>query len=296
MRFDVSRIVKGKQFFVEGASYIGRPRSNTAMYISKKVESLLTALEAVTECLVFAEMGIDVSDSLNAKHAFFFSERPQYDYACFANQFAQEKDAEERKLKLTLTNGGYYLCEDSVIGENAYIEPGCFIGPDVQIGKNARILVGSVIRHATIGDDFLSNEYSVIGANGFTMAEDESGNKYRIPTLGRVIIGNHVEIGVHNNVSCGSGGDTVLEDNVKLDALIHVGHDVIMKRNVEVTAGATIGGFVEAGEGAYIGVGAVLRNRIALGDQCFIGMGSNVTKSVLAGHVVAGNPAKPFTK
>ena len=296
MKLNVNRIVSEKHFDIIGMSYIGAPRSNTAMFITKKVEHLLSALEEVRECLVFAESGVDVPDSLLKKHAFYFSDKPQLDYAHFANRFAEERFEEEKKLKVIHDQRGYSYTQDVLIPDDAYIEPGCMIGPDVQIGCNAKILAGAVIRRATIGDNFIANEHAIVGANGFTMAEDEDGNKIRIPTLGRVRIGNNVEIGSHNNVSCGSGGDTVLDDNVKLDSLIHVGHDVHLHRNVEVTAGVTIGGFVNAGEGAYIGVGAVLRNRINLGEHCFIGMGSNVTKEVEAGVVVAGNPAKPFAK
>ena len=60
MKFDVGKIVPGKTFFITGTSYIGNPRSNTAMYITKKVERLLSALETVSECLIFAEDSIDV--------------------------------------------------------------------------------------------------------------------------------------------------------------------------------------------------------------------------------------------
>lgn len=296
MKLNVSRVVPEKHFDIVGMSYIGAPRSNTAMFITKKVEHLLSALDGVTECLVFAEEGVTVSEKLMASHAFHFSTAPQLAYAKFATQFAEARFEEEKKLKFDLMPGGFNVSSDVIVPSDAYIEPGCVIGPDVQIGKNARILAGAVIRRATIGDDFIANEYAVVGANGFTMAEDNEGNKIRIPTLGRVVIGNQVEIGAHNNISCGSGGDTILEDNVKLDALIHIGHDVHLHKNVEVTAGVTLGGFVDAGEGAYIGVGSVLRNRINLGEHSFIGMGSNVTKSVEAGVVVAGNPAKPFNK
>ena len=296
MNFRVDRIVEGKHFDIVGMSYIGAPRSNTAMFITKKVEYLLSALDDVSECLIFAETGIVVADELNAKHAFVLTAKPQLAYARFANQFEEERFAEEKRLKYSLTEGGYYVSSDVVLPDDAYIEPGCVIGPDVEIGKGAKILAGAIIRHSTIGDSFIANEHAVIGANGFTMAEDEDGNKIRIPTLGRVVIGNHVEIGVHNNISCGSGGDTVLEDNVKTDALVHIGHDVHLHKNVEVTAGVTLGGFVNAGEGTYLGVGSVLRNRISIGEYAFIGMGSNVTKSVEANTVVAGNPAKPFVK
>ena len=296
MEMNVNAVVPEKDFPIKGMSYIGAPRSNTAMFITKKVEHLLTALESVTECLVFAEEGIVVSEELSTKHAFCFSKKPQLAYARFANQFAEARLSEEKKLKFQWMPGGYYLCEDSTVGEDAYIEPGCVIGPDAKIGKRAKLLANCVVRRCTIGDDFVANEGSVIGANGFTMTADDEGNTIRIPTLGRVIIGNQVEIGTQNNVSCGSAGDTIIEDNVKTDSLIHIAHDNHLHKNVEVTAGVTFAGFVEAGEGAYLGVGSVLRNRITLGERSFVGMGSNVTRSVEAGTVVAGNPAKPFVK
>ena len=293
VRLNVNELCKDKNFYIVGSSYIGAPKSNTAMFITKKVEHLLSALESVSECLIFAEEGITISGTLRKEHAFVLSDKPQLAYARFVQRFADERFEEEKKLKFHLINGSY-ICEDTIIGEESYVEPGCIIGPDVKIGKNAKILAGCVIKRTTAGDNLIANELSVIGANGFTMAEDDDGNKQRIPTLGRVIIGNNVEIGVHDNISCGSGCDTIIEDNVKLDALIHVGHDVHLHKNAEVTAGATLGGFLNAGEGSYIGIGSVIRNRISLGDHAFVGMGANVTKSVGANVVVAGNPAKPF--
>ncbi len=210
--------------------------------------------------------------------------------------FAEERFAEEKKLKFNMMPGGFYVCERVAVPDDAYIEPGCVIGPDVNFGKNARIFAGSVIRRTTAGDNFLCNEYAVVGANGFTMAEDEFGNKFRIPTLGRVIIGDDVEIGAHDNISCGSGGDTIIEDNTKIDALVHLGHDVHLHKNVQITAGGIIGGFDDLGDHAYVVINAVLRNRITIGDNAVIGMGSTVTKSVEDNSIVAGNPAKPFER
>lgn len=296
MKLSVNGIIPGCCFEIIGTSYIGTPKSNTAMFITKKIEQLLPVLESVNECLVFAEAGIDVPRSLLEKHAFSFSEHPQLDYAKFANRFAYERFLEEKKLVFALTSEGYYVSSDVQIPDDAYIEPNCVIGPDVQMGKNAKIYTGAVIRRSTIGDNFVANENAVVGANGFTMTDDENGKKVRIPTLGRVIIGDQVEVGTNNNISCGSGGDTIIDNNVKLDAMIHIGHDVHLHENVEITAGVTVSGFVDVGKNVYIGVGAVLRNRITIGEHAFIGMGSNVTKSIANNAIVAGNPAKPFNK
>jgi len=288
--------VKKKMHDIIGFSYIGAPKSNTAMFITKKVETLLLRLIDVDGCLIFAEKGIQVPGDISDKHTFVFSERPQLDYARYAKDYAEKKFKKESLLKYKLTEKGYYVCEDVKIPKDAYIEPGCIIGPDVKLGVNARIYARTVIKHAIIGDNSIANEGAVIGASGFTMAEDENGNKIRIPTLGRVIIGNDVEIGTQNNISCGSGGDTIIEDYVKLDALIHIAHDVHIKKNSEITAGVTFGGFVEVGTKSFVGLGSVLRNRIIVGDDCYIGMGSNVTKTIEGGKTVAGNPAKPLER
>jgi UDP-3-O-[3-hydroxymyristoyl] glucosamine N-acyltransferase len=105
-----------------------------------------------------------------------------------------------------------------------------------------------------------------------------------------------VEVGACNDVAIGACGDTVLEDYVKLDGLVHVGHDAHLRKNTEVTAGAIIAGFVEMEEHSYLGVNSSIKNRIRLGANCIVGMGANVTKSVDENVTVVGNPAKPLVR
>ena len=277
---------------VEGVSYIGNPRSNTAMYITKKVEYLLNNLCRVDNCYIFAERGITVDPLIQRNNHFFFSDNPQREYARFVNELYKERCERERKRKYTHHPDGYYIGENVKVGKNVYIEPNCLIGHDVIIGSNATIMFGTVIRNSIIGDDFIANEHAVIGAFGFTMAEDENHHNFRIPTLGKVLIGNHVEIGAHDNISCGTGGDTVIEDYVKLDALVYVGHDVCLKENVKIAAGGIVGGFVNLGCNVYASLNSNIRNRITVGENSIIGMGSNVIRNVEADVTVAGNPAK----
>ena len=164
------------------------------------------------------------------------------------------------------------------------------------IGKNARIHSGAKIRNSKIGDNFIAGENCTVGTFGFTMAIDECGNRTRIPTLGMVYVGDDVEIGALSNISCGSGGNTVIDDHVKIDSLVYIGHDVHLSSNVEIPAGAIIGGFDELGKNVYIGINATLRNRIKIGQNAVIGMGAVVTKSVDDNTTVIGNPAKPYEK
>lgn len=128
------------------------------------------------------------------------------------------------------------------------------------------------------------------------MTEDDEQNKIRIPTLGRVIIGDHVEIGAHDNVSRGSGGDTVLENNVKLDALVQIGHDDHICRNVELAAGTILGGFATIGEGTFAGINSTVKNRIDIGRSAFISMGAAVMREVPENVTVVGYPARALPK
>lgn len=296
MEYNVHEMDSRYDFVVQGVSYIGSPKPYTAMYVTKKVAHLLENMRGLKGCLVFAGEGIEADPELQKENCIIFSENPQLAYVNFVSGLAKQKEALERKRTYTLTEKGYYLGENVQIGENAHIEPTALIGHDVVIGKNAFVGAGAVIKNAVIGDDFVCNAHAVIGSPGFTMCEDEAGNKLRIPSMGRVVIGNFVEVGVGDNISVGSSGDTILEDYVKLDVLIHIGHDVHIQKNAELTAGAIVGGFDQIGERAYCGLNAVIRNRVSVGDDGFIGMGAVVTKSVEPGMTVVGNPARKFER
>ncbi len=294
MQLNVNALDSRYGFFINGASYAGKPKNNTMMYVSKKVAYLLDNLNGHKECLVFLERGIEAPENLKNNNCFILSDNPQLSYAKFATTFSQAQRKQEIEWGYELADGGYYVGHNVRIGENCYIEPNVVIGHNVKIGDNAIILSGCIIKNAVIGNNLVANEYAVIGANGFTMAENPDGEKIRIPSLGKVLIGDNVEIGAHDNISRGSGGDTIIEDSVKIDAKVHIGHDVFLGKNTEITAGAIIGGFVHTGEKAYIGINAVIRNRKSIGRNAFIGMGAVVTKSVDDNVTVVGNPAKPF--
>lgn len=296
MEYNVHHISSQHDFAISGVSYIGNPKSHTAMFVTKKVEYLLNNMDGCFNCLIFVEKGISVPPYILNCNCIVFSDNPQREYAKFVNDLYNEYVIEERRRRYTQTQEGYYVGENVIIGKNAYIEPACFIGHNVLIGNNACILSGAVIKKSSIGDDILVGENAVIGAMGFTMTEDENGNKLRMPTLGNVCIGNNVEIGVHDNISCGSGGDTIIEDFVKLDALVHIGHDVYLGKNVEITAGSVIGGFTRLENNAYIGVNASVRNRINIGQNSIVGMGATVTRSVEPNITVVGNPARLFAE
>jgi UDP-3-O-[3-hydroxymyristoyl] glucosamine N-acyltransferase len=279
---------------IKSASYVGKPISNTVMYVTKKIEALLTNLDNVKNCLIFCEDTIDIPEKLAQIHTFLKTANPQLDYAKYVSRLAYENEQISLHRKYVITDGGYYIGENVIIGKKPIIEPLCLIDHDVIIGDNARIYSGAKIRNAIIGDNFIANENSVVGTHAFTMARDENNNRVRIPTLGKVIIGNNVEVGMLTNISVGTAGNTFIDDYVKIDSFVYIGHDVTLKHNVEITSGVIVGGFVTIENNVLIGINATLRNRITIGEKSIVGMGSVVTKSIPSDTTVVGNPAKPF--
>lgn len=281
---------------IKGVSYAGKPLSNTAMYISKKVEYLVDNLKDVSGCKVFVESTVNVPEEYKQKNEFIFTDSPQYDYTAFLQKMDRERTIAERKRKYTLTDAGYYIGENVTLGEGTYIEPGAFIGHDVVIGSNVYVKAGARIRKAIIGDNCVICENCTVGTDAFTMTEDQDGNRIRIPAFGTVVIKNNVEVGALSEIECSSAQETVIEDNVKIGSGVIIAHDTHIGKNVEIRLGVVVSGFTEVGDDVIIGAHAVLRNRIKVGDKAFIGFGSTVTKDVKGDIVVAGNPAKLFVK
>lgn len=275
-----------------GVSYAGTPKDHTAMYISKKVDYLLENLYHVNNCIVFAETGMNIPNELLAKHRFIISDNVQAAYANYLQEIYNNRKKEEISRRYTLTEDGTYIGENVSLGENVYLEPGSLIGHDVVIGSNTIIKSKAIIKNSIIGDNCLINEMAVVGANGFTIARDEGRNLLRIPSLGRVVIGNNVEIGAQDNISVGSAGSTIIDDNVKIDALVYIAHDVHIGRNVQIAGGTSIGGYCQIGEDTFVGFNTSIKNRIKIGKAVTVGMGSVVIKDVDSNSVICGNPSR----
>ncbi len=183
--------------------------------------------------------------------------------------------------------------------EPARIDPTATIGPGVAIGKN--VVIGARTRvsaNVTIGDetrigaDCFIKSGSVIGDPGFGFERDEDGTPIRMLHFGGVVIGDRVEVGSLDTVVCGTLGPTVVEDDVKIDDHVHVGHNVRIGKKALVTACAELGGGVVVGEAAWIGPNVSILERVTIGDRAFVGLGAVVLRDVAPGVTVVGNPAR----
>jgi UDP-3-O-[3-hydroxymyristoyl] glucosamine N-acyltransferase len=184
--------------------------------------------------------------------------------------------------------------EGAVLGDDVWIGAGCVLGRNVAIGADSRLEANITLWHGTqIGQRGLIHPGAVIGADGFGLAND-NGVWIKVPQLGCVRIGDDVEIGANTTIDCGALEDTIIEDGVKLDNLIQIGHNVHIGAHTAIAACTAIAGSTKIGK--YCGIGGTVGivGHLEIADRVQITGMSMVTKSITdAGVYSSGTPLEP---
>jgi UDP-3-O-[3-hydroxymyristoyl] glucosamine N-acyltransferase len=178
-----------------------------------------------------------------------------------------------------------------VIDPDAVIDPTARIGPLCVIERGAQVGAGTILKaRVTIGEDCVVGARCilhpgvVIGADGFGFAPDD-GRWEKIEQLGAVRIGDDVEIGANTCIDRGALQDTVIEEGVKLDNLIQIGHNVRIGKHTAVAGCAGIAGSATIGAHCTIGGRAGILGHLTIVDHVHISATSLVTRSILKpGH------------
>ena len=166
------------------------------------------------------------------------------------------------------------------IGANCIIMAGSNIGERVVIGDNARIYPRVVIYHdCLIGDNFIAHAGVVIGSDGFGLAM-EAGRWLKLPQIGRVVIGNDVEVGANTTIDRGALDDTVIEDDVKLDNQIQIAHNVRIGAHTAIAGCVGIAGSATIGKYCRIGGSAGILGHLEIADYVEISSFTLVNKSI----------------
>jgi len=169
----------------------------------------------------------------------------------------------------------------AVVGAHAVIGAGCFIGVDARIGAQTR-LFANVTFHAdcVIGARGIVHSGAVIGTDGFGFAT-EGGKYIKIPQTGRVLIGDDVDIGANTCIDRGALADTVIEDGVKLDNQIQIGHNCHIGAHTAMAGCVGVAGSAKIGKGCTFGGAAMVLGHLEIADNVHISSGSMVSRSVL---------------
>ncbi len=198
-------------------------------------------------------------------------------------------------ISKTVSIAAGVVIESGVILEDfVRIGPGCVLQKNVKIGALTVLTANvTVVHDCEIGERNLIHPGVVIGADGFGQALD-NGNWVKVPQLGRVIIGDDVEIGANTTIDRGAIEDTVIEDNVKLDNQIQVAHNVKIGAHTAIAGCTAIAGSTKIGKHCRIAGMVGIVGHLEIVDNVTVTAKSLVSGSIKkAGVYSAGTPLEP---
>lgn len=235
------------------------------------------------------------------------SDQPYRAYALAAQAFYPEPPPEAGIAPSAVID------KTAVLGEGCAIEANVVIGPEARLGRRCSIGANSVIAAAVVlGDDvrvganaslshcLIGSRVRIypgarIGQDGFGFAPDPNA-PVKVPQLGRVIVGDDVEIGANTTVDRGAGPDTVIGSGTMIDNLVQIGHNVQIGRGCVIVAQVGISGSTRLGDYVMIGGQGGLVGHLEIGDGARIAAQSGVYRDVKAGDTVCGSPAIPINE
>lgn len=172
--------------------------------------------------------------------------------------------------------------ENVVLGECVVIGSGCIVENDVMIAEGTRLEPHVIIKHhCEIGQNCHLFSGAVIGSDGFGYAE-EAGRWLKIPQVGRVILHANVDVGANTTIDRGTLDDTIIEEGVKLDNLIQIGHNCVIGAHTVIAGCVGIAGSASIGRHCKIGGAAMILGHLEIADNVIISPGSMITRSLLA--------------
>ncbi|MCH8475306.1 MAG: UDP-3-O-(3-hydroxymyristoyl)glucosamine N-acyltransferase [Opitutales bacterium] len=183
--------------------------------------------------------------------------------------------------------------ENAIIGPGAILEAGVFIGREVQIGSETRIYPKvSIMSDTKVGARCLIHPGVVLGADGFGYEPTPRG-PLKIPQIGKVVLGDDIEIGANSTVDRARFGETRIGSLTKIDNLVQIGHNVKIGQACILCAQVGIGGSTTIEDGVMIGGQAGFAGHSTVRKGARIGAQSGIMEEIPAGQTVGGSPSMP---
>jgi UDP-3-O-[3-hydroxymyristoyl] glucosamine N-acyltransferase len=188
------------------------------------------------------------------------------------------------------------VAQSASITENVRIGEGCSIGYASAIGAGSILHPRvTIYGRVSIGARCVIHSGAVIGADGFGFELSE-GRYRKVPQVGRVEIGDDVEIGANTCIDRATLGATTIGEGTKLDNMVHIAHNCRIGRHVVIAAQTGLAGGVTVGDYAIVGGQVGVGDKARIEARAIVGSGAGIltSKIVRAGEPVWGTPARPL--
>jgi UDP-3-O-[3-hydroxymyristoyl] glucosamine N-acyltransferase len=289
---------------IDAVSSIGSAESRTLVFVEDE-KALSEALRSGAGTIVageFASSGPEKAVLISSQPKLAFSRiaallSPRPAPKAFVHPSAVVSPS--AKIGANVEVGARAVVEDDVVvSEGSRIGAGCYVGKGVRLGTDSELNPNvTIYAGTTVGDRCIFHSGAVLGSDGFGYVRDGVTGRYeKFPQIGRLEIGNDVEIGANSTVDRGALEVTVIGDGVKLDNLVHIGHNCQIGKNVVIAAQTGISG------SCVIEDNVVMAGQVGLGDHIHIGEGvvlggqcGVLPHKVLRGKGILfwGTPARP---
>lgn len=177
------------------------------------------------------------------------------------------------------------------VGSGAVVETGAHIGAGSHLHSNT--VVGF---NCVVGQNCILHSGTVLGSDGFGFVHNPKGTHLKIPQVGKVLLGNSVELGANCAVDRGTIGDTVIGDGTKFDNLCHVAHNCKIGKNGLFAGGFFISGSSEIGDHFMCGGSVAIADHVKICDNVTLGGRSTVTKDITQSGAYTGYPLEPLNE
>jgi UDP-3-O-[3-hydroxymyristoyl] glucosamine N-acyltransferase len=187
------------------------------------------------------------------------------------------------------------LVNTTKIGEGSYIYPGAFVGNNVTIGSNCIIFPNATIMdNCVLGDNVIIQSGTVIGSDAFyyNTKKDRDNWYKKMPSCGRVVIEDGVEIGAGCMIDRGVTHDTRIGAGSKLDNMIHIGHDTVLGKNCLLAAGTIVGGMSTLKDGVTVWGGCIINKTLTIGENAVLLGSTGVVGDLEGNKTYWGLPAQ----
>ncbi|MDR3048641.1 MAG: UDP-3-O-(3-hydroxymyristoyl)glucosamine N-acyltransferase [Elusimicrobiota bacterium] len=294
------KIIGGGSEIITGANGLNEASKEDISFLSN-MKYLSDAINTRAGILFVSE---DCDISVFQNRAIIKVKNPQYAYGIILSVIDKEK-IESYKPQIF---DGSYISDKAQIGQAVYVGSGVaiedgacigdssrifanvYIGRNVKIGKNCIIYPNVVIReNVLIGDRVIIQPGVVIGGDGFGFAT-VGGKNQKIPQIGRVEIGDDVEIGANTTIDRATTDATRIGKGTKIDNLVMIAHNVQIGENCIIVAQAGISGSTKIGNNVIIGGQTGIVGHLKIGDNVMIASQAGISGDIKDGQKIGGNP------
>lgn len=182
---------------------------------------------------------------------------------------------------------------DCVVGPGSVLAASVTLYEGARIGASCVVHAGCVLRERTeLGSGVVLHPGVVLGGDGFGYVPNAEGGFEKAPQIGRVVVGDDVEIGSNTTVDRGTLGDTTIGSGSKIDNLVQIGHNCVIGERVIIVGQAGLAGSTRVDNGAIIMAQAGAAGHLTIGEGAFVGPQSGVHKDVAPNARVFGSPQR----